>query len=469
MIVLRGVAVACALVAIACRGDHKTIQRAKDAGAATVVDHPVPGSGTGSAAEVHYTAEVEPDDDRDHAASLPLGAGAQGTIAGDTDVDVYKLSLPAAGMVAIQLDAIDDTDLVLEVQNALGEVVARSDRGPAKTSEGVPNLGLAKGDWFVVVKPFVKPKPRPKKKKGKADAPPDAAPAVVESAPYHLTAQTVAPADFTEREPDDDAGAAGELFPGDTVKGWIGWTGDVDVWKLSLEALGQRNAVDLDVSAVPGVALTVEVLDGTGKSVLVRKGARGGPVSIKSLLAAVAEGQPPFEYIKLSGDKSNPIDPYSVHVAARLLDLDEEVEPNDTIDHATPLRPAGAPAQDSGTMRASHAAGDVDWFGLDAAPGEQILDVSVEAPEGADIVVEAHGGDGALLARADAGGPGVKEHLSGVTVPANTAVRIKVEVKPDKKETGEPHDYSLRWSISPAEGAPMPPEEPNDTSTRDAR
>jgi hypothetical protein len=454
--------VAVALALGACKGGKKTIQRAKDGGApVAVVDKPV----TNGGGEVRYTPETEPDDDRDHASALPLGGGAQGTIAGDADVDVYKLTMTAPGMVSIQTDALDGVDLILELQNGAGEVVARSDRGPAKTSEGVPNLALQKGDWYVVVRPFVKPKPKPRHKgKGKGDAPAaiDAGAEVVESPAYHVTAQAVAPADLTEREPDDDAGAASEVFLGDTVKGWIGWTGDVDVWKLSLEGLGQRNALDLDVAAVPGVALTVEVLDGTGKSLLVRKGVRNGPVSVKSLLAAVADGQPPYHYVKVSGDKSNPVDAYTLHVAGRLLDLDEEAEPNDTIDHATPLR-VNATA-DSGTMRAAHAAGDVDWFGLDAAPVDQLLDVSVEAPAGTDIVVEAHAQDGRLLGSADAGKVGEREHLSGVTIPANTAVRIKVEAKPDKKDTGEPRDYSLRWSISPAEGAPMPPEEKDEPS-----
>jgi len=446
------------VVLAACKGGKNTIQRAKDGGApVAVVEHPV-GSGGG---EVHYTAESEPNDDRDHATALALGAGAQGTIAGDADVDVFALHLDAPGMVSIQTDALDTVDLIMEVQNASGEVVAKSDRGPAKTSEGAPNLGLTKGDWFVVVKPFVKPAKKPPKRKG---APPPAAidaGAVEESTPYHVTAQLVAPADLTEREPDNDAGAASDVFLGDTVKGWIGWAGDVDVWKLSLEGLGQRNALDLDLAAVPGVALTLEVLDGSGKSLLVRRGVRGGAVSVKSLLAAVADGQPPYHYLKISADKSNPVDAYTLHVAGRLLDLDEEAEPNDAIDKATPLRVV--PTADSGTMRAAHTAGDVDWFSLDAGDGDQLLDVSVEAPSGTDIVVEAHAQDGHLLATADNGKVGEREHLSGVTIPANTSVRIKIEAKADKKDTGEPRDYSLRWSISPAEGAPMPPEEKNET------
>jgi len=436
----------------------KAILRAKDAAPpVALVDKPVTST-------VKVSAEVEPDDDLAHASPLALGGGAQGTIAGDADVDVYKLQVPSAGMVAIAVDGVEGLDLIVEVENAAGEVVARSDRGGANVAEGMPNLGLTKGDWFVVVKPFVKPVRHRRTKRGKA--PPDAAPAaVVESPQYHLTAREVAPADLTEREPDDDDGAASELFLGDTVRGWIGWNGDVDVWKLSLEGLGQRNALDLDVAAEPGVTLSVEVLDGAGQSLLTRHGIKSGPVSVKGLVASVADGQPPFHYIKISGKRSNPIDAYSLHVAGRLLDLDEEAEPNDTPDKATPLR--ATPNAASGTMHAVHVAGDVDWFGLDPADGATILDVTVDPPPGADVTLTAKDDGGKTLATADAGGAGVRERLSGVMIPAHTAVRIEVAVKPDKQDTGEPREYQLRWSVSPSDGVPMPPEETGPADGKD--
>jgi hypothetical protein len=68
-----------------------------------------------------------------------------------------------------------------------------------------------------------------------------------------------------EREPDDDRGAAIELILGDTVTGYLGWTGDADVWKLSVETLSDKNAIDVEVSAVEGLMLTVEIADGIGQ------------------------------------------------------------------------------------------------------------------------------------------------------------------------------------------------------------
>jgi hypothetical protein len=381
-------------------------------------------------------------------------------MAGDADRDVYKLHLDQPAMVTLALDGID-ADLILEVASADGTLIAKSDRGPAKVAEGMPDLGLARGDYTVTVRAFARPakpvkKPKPPKGKHKDDPPPpDAAPPpVVESSAYHLTAAVVAPADATEREPDDDTGSASEVFLGDTVHGWVGWSGDVDLWKLSLEGLGQRNALDLDVGAVPGVALTVELLDGAGHTLLARHGAKGAGVAIGRVQAAITPGQPPYHYIKISGDRSNPLDGYALTVAGRVLDLDEEAEPNDQPEQASALA-ADATAQ-TGTMRAAFAPGDVDWFTLPAATEDTMLDLTVEAPPDVDLAISART-DAGVLGTADAGKAGVRERLS-VTIPAKAQVRIQITGKPDKHAPPEPRDYQLRWSVSPA-APPMPPEE----------
>lgn len=454
---MRRFARGCAGIAIAlaaCKGKSDRVVRGKDAaGPVAVVDRT-------AQPELSLTAEVEPNDDAAHASPLALGGGAQGTIAGDADRDLYKLHVEQPAMVALALDGID-ADLILEVAAADGTLIAKSDRGPAKTAEGMPNLGLGRGDYTVTVRAFVKPvkKPKPAKptkpRRGDPPPPPDAAPPpVVESAAYHLTAAIVAPADATEREPDDDTGAASEVFLGDSVHGWVGWGGDVDLWKLSLEGLGQRNALDIDVTGVPGVALTVELLDGAGHTLLSRRGAKGAPVAIGRVQAAITDGQPPYHYIKIAGDRSNPVDGYTLTIAGRVLDLDEEAEPNDQPERAT-LLTADATAT-SGTMRAAFAPGDVDWFTLAPAPDDTLLDLTVEAPPDIDLALTARTDTG-VLGTADAGKAGVRERLS-VTVPKGAQVRVQVSAKPDKHAPTEPRDYQVRWSLSPA-APPMPPEE----------
>ena len=155
---MRRFARGCAGIAIAlaaCKGKSERVVRGKDAaGPVAVVDRT-------AQPELSLTAEVEPNDDPAHAGPLALGGGAQGTMAGDADRDVYKLHVEQPAMIALALDGID-ADLVLEVAAADGTLLAKSDRGPAKTAEGMPNLGLGRGDYLVTVRAFVKPVKKPK-------------------------------------------------------------------------------------------------------------------------------------------------------------------------------------------------------------------------------------------------------------------------------------------------------------------
>jgi len=449
----RRAALAFALMALVagCK-EKRRIRRSGDAGAAVESVDPSGDS------EVLYTPEREPNDTEAAASALAVPGGAQGSLEGEADVDVYRIDIAADGMLHLELDGSAEADLILELRDSTGAVVARSDRGPVKIAEGLPNAPVTKGTYYAAVRAFVKPRKPPKKKGGPdAGSPPEpAGPAPA----YKLSARLEAPQPLAEREPNGDTGAAGDLYLADQVKGWIGWTGDVDVWKLSLEALGAENAMDIEVVSVPGLVLTVEVLDAAGRPLIVRKGAKDGPVAIRSFVAATGEGAPPFHYIKISADRSNPADAYTLKITPRLLDLDEETEPNDVPEKASALRTAAA-GTDSGTLRAQYVSGDVDHFLLDASPTPTLLDVTVEAPEGVDIIVEIRAQGGAGLGQSDAGKAGERERLSGVTIPAGTPVVIAVKAKPGKGDSGEPREYQVRWSLSPADdSAPMPPEEP---------
>jgi hypothetical protein len=458
------VAVAICGVLVGCgKGDDRRIKRDRDAGPPVkVVDK---GASTARSAG----DEREPNGGDAEANPVAVNSLIRGTIDGETDVDMFRVTVPSNGQLRVQVGGIDGVDLALELRDARGAVLAKSDRGPAGTIEGMPNAGVVAGEYVVVVKEFVKarPKPKPAKKpKGKKDkkaaAPaPDAGPVgrVGPSPQYALTIDLLdAPAELTEIEPDDDPGAAVEVLLADTVRGWIGWSGDVDVWKLSLEGVGDRYALDVEVAGVDGVALTVEVLDAAGAPLQTRKGAKAGPVSIESLIPIVGPDQPPWHYVKISGDRSNPESPYELRFTTRLLDADEEAEPNDDPAKATPLR--FDTVATSGAMRATYVAGDVDRFVLDAQPEAVLLDVGVEPPPGVDIKLEIAALGGALIAAGDAAPAGKRERLSGVAIPAGTAAVVSVLVaKPAKGDGGELRAYRLTWSFA-AGDLPMPPEEP---------
>lgn len=444
--------VAVVLGAAGCKGKER-IRRSDDAGP------PVERVDPSLLGEVLYGAEHEPNETAAEASSLAIPGGVQGVLDGEIDVDLYALEVAADGMLHLELSAVPELDLILEIRDAQGVVLARSDRGGAGIAEGIPNLGVSAGSYLAAVREFVKPRKTPRTKKGARPPPVDAAPVGRQgpSAPYRLSARIEPVQALAERERNDDLGSAGDLFLADQVRGFVGWAGDLDVWKLSLEGLGTQNAVDVEVSGVPGLVLGLEILDATGKPVVARKGGKDGPVAIRSLVAAPAEGAPPFLHVKVSADRSNPVDAYTLRVAPRLLDLDEEAEPNDSPERATALRAAGA---ESGTMRASYGAGDVDTFAVEATTGPLLLDASVEAPGGVDFALEARGPGGALLGSADTGKAGERERLSGVVIAAGTTAIVTVSAKVAKGDTGEAREYQLRWSVSPADDTPpMPPEE----------
>jgi len=105
---------------------------------------------------------------------------------------------------------------------------------------------------------------------------------------------------------------------------------DKDVWKLSLEALSAKNAIDIEVGSVEGLALELVVADHLGQTVLDRKAPRGAALVVRGLLPIIPQGAPPFHYLTVRGDKSNPETPYQLKVSEHTIATDAELEPDDT-------------------------------------------------------------------------------------------------------------------------------------------
>lgn len=458
-------AVVLVLALAACgKGGGKRIHRDRDAGAAGPI--------TRGASPLGATDEREPNNDAASASPLPPGHLARGTLDGETDVDVYRVAVAGNGQLRVALTGLDGVDLALELRDATGAVLAKSDRGPALTTEGFPNFGVHKGDYLLFVKEFVKPrkKPKPPKKpakskgKGKDAVAVDAAPAPVgrvgPSPIYELAVEVLDAPDLQELEPDDDAGSGVEMMLADSVRGWIGWTGDVDVWKVPLDGMAPGYALDLELTGVEGVTFTVAVQDAGGAAVLTRKGAKNGGVSVSGLVPSLGAGAAPYHLVRISADRSNPDVTYDLRVTTRLLDTDEEAEPNNEVAAATPLR--GDLATTSGAMRASYALGDVDRFVLDAQAEPGLLDVAIEPPTGVPVEVSLAAGEVALGAAA-AAKVGDRVRLTGVAIPAGQPVVVTVKAaKATKSDSGEARPYRLTWSLSPATELPMPPEEPSE-------
>jgi hypothetical protein len=427
-------AVALGAVVAGC-GKKPTHHRDRDAAAVEVVTAPtVPDGGNRGAA----SEEIEPNDSDEVATVLALGATVHGKIDPDGDVDRFRIDVTQPGALSVLLDGHDGLDAVLEIADASGTVIARSDRSGARLREGVPNLGVTPGRYIAIVT-AKKPAPPvpPRKRAPKRTAPEPAKPI---GGPYEITAGMAAVAAGFEHEPDDDRGEANELIAGDTGSGYIGWSGDADVWKLSVEALSAKNALDLELSAVEGVALSLEISDGIGQSITARKGPRGGPLVVRGFVPAVAQGAPPFVYLTVRGDRSNPETAYQIRATAKLIAPDAEVEPNDTPETATVV-----PA-DRKALRAHWSTGDVDCFAIPPADTARTFDVSLDTPRDVDLALEMVI-DGKLIEKVDHPGKGAAEKLVA-KIPARARAVIRVRGSDAAGEAG--------YEIAFTEGAAPP-------------
>jgi hypothetical protein len=435
-----GIALALCVLSLAACGSKKKQKRSFDAAAVEVVT----ATSDGGFAPAP-TDEVEPNDGEDTATPLGLGATTRGRIEPETDVDNYKLTVTEAGALTVELSAVDGMDLLLEIQDAGGTSLAKSDRGGVRVKEGVPNLGVTPGAYRVIVRAKKQPAPKPKAlpKKGKkgaaAPAPEPATPApAAGTAPvYELSAKVSSVVGNLEKEPDDDNGTAMDLIVGDAASGYVGWQGDADVWKLSVETLSKTNAIDIEISAVEGIALAAELTDGVGQLLVARKAPRSTPLVIRGLVPVVADGGPPFHYLLIKADKSNPETAYQLKVTAKVPNPDTEIEPDDTIDKPMPI------PEDRTVVHATWTPGDVDCFAVAPDANARTLDITIDTPDTADLEVEMFV-DGKSVAKSEHPGKGVIEKVSA-PVPANAHAVVKVR--------GTDASAESAYDVSVAEGA----------------
>lgn len=420
-------------------GNKKRQTRSSDAPPVELVS--VGALSDGGVAKAGETEEREPNDGADVASQLAAGVTVRGRIDPDVDVDYYRIEVAQAGGLSVQLGPAAGADLTLEIEDAGGTQLARSDRGAANVSEGVPNLGVTPGRYTAIVRK--KPTPAPKKqartRKGAPAA--SAEPPAAAGPPYTITAQVAPFAKGGEREPDDDRGTANDLIAGDVVTGYVGWNGDVDVWKLSVEALTAKNALDLELSPVENVTFAVEIADGVGQPLVSRKAPRGAGLVIRGLLPVVAQGAPPYHYVTVRGVGSNPEAAYQLKIAGRPVGTDPEIEPNDTPDKAMPI-----PADRTVIRDATWTPGDVDCYLIPPDPAARSVDVQVDTPAEADLRVElvVNG----KSSTADQRGKGVPEKISG-QVPEDGRVVVCVRGS-DASQEGR---YNLGFKDGPAKGS----------------
>jgi hypothetical protein len=383
--------------------------------------------------------EKEPNDEAGNAQPLTPPAAVRGRIEKAGDRDVYQLEIQTPGTLSARLTAVEDADLILDLEDVTGSVLASADAGPAKTAEGIPNYAVKPGTYRIAIREFVK---RPKKGK--------AVPRSTASAPYTLQVELGAPpAEGDEVEPNDDVSYAGDLPLGGAARGFIGWNKDVDVFRVSLEGAGDDVALSIDVDGVPRLGLRVAVLDATGALLIERQGRTGEPVALRNV--AIKDGDT-LVYVSLTAAKGNDTDRYVVHAGTVPFELDEEAEPNDKPATANPL--SDVPGADGGTRVGFLGRSDADCFKLDPAPADRRLSASVEPPGEVDAELTVVDPAGApLVPAANKGKRGAAERVADVRIPASAPAFVCAKALAGDSATDR---YRLRWSVVPDEAVLVP-------------
>ncbi len=399
-------------------------------------------------------AEAEPNNDPKSAQALAAPMLVAGTLSDATDVDMYAFTVDKPSVVAFT--AVSAGDLVVELRDGAGTIVAKSDRGGNAVAEGVPNFPVAKGRYVIAVKAFRKAEPA-KSKTAKPSNPKPAETAAVgvsappaSAVPYELqatlTATGATATTGVELEPNLDAGTANDLFIGEAATGYLGWTGDVDVWKLSVEGLAARNALDFELSAVEGVTPTITILDAVGRPLAQRAGSKGRMLAIRNVVPVVGTNVPPFFFVAVSAERSNPQLAYRLSVVARVLGGNEELEPNDGNLTAQPL-------QLGQKIAASWQLGDADSFVIAAEPISRRVTISITPTQGADLVGEVLVANQAVVEFNHHGNGG--SETVDVDLPAGAETFVHVHGNPKRKPVEGPYEIAVEL----AHGDPMPTEQ----------
>jgi hypothetical protein len=175
------------------------------------------------------TVEREPNNTPGYANLLPLGSPLRGTIGklgadGHGDVDYFRI--PAGkGRRAVdaRLEGIPNVDLVLELYDAQGRRIAKSDERGRGLGEWLQPTTIGPAESYLAVREFWVQGEKPTE-----DA----------SDPYTLTVRWGAPQAGWEIEPDDWPAAATPVAAPGRVRGYLGRADDQDWFAVTVERPG---------------------------------------------------------------------------------------------------------------------------------------------------------------------------------------------------------------------------------------
>jgi hypothetical protein len=203
-------------------------------------------------AEKPVSAEVEPNDTPGYANLLASGRPVRGAIGallegGNADVDYFRIPVGHGARVAgARLDGVPGLDLVLELFDAQGRRLGKSDAHGRGGGEWLQPISIGPAEAFVAVREVWVQGEKP------IEAPNDA---------YVLTVTWGPPATGWEVEPNDWPAAATPVPPGTSMRGYLGDPDDKDWFAITPATSGRLR---VHVTAPDGVDIVLRE-DGEGK------------------------------------------------------------------------------------------------------------------------------------------------------------------------------------------------------------
>ncbi len=254
---------------------------------------------------------------------------------------------------------------------------------------------------------------------------------------YTLSVQNIRLENRMELEPDGTPEQALRLYHEEPMKGWFHELKDEDWYRIEpLDLAGTALAEDVPpalniiLSAVPGVDSMLEVLESDGETVLDRYdfGGRGEGEEIPN--RPLPDRAVFLRVVALHG--ANPNAPYTLQ-ARPVMGDGMEREPNDTLEEATPWK-----VSDGQEIRGYLApAKDKDCFLF----SEPLPSLEVVAPRNRGILIQARDSDGLIYLRRE-----MDEGASSTVVLDRPGTLLCLESAESSQSAGLVSPYTLRLS-----------------------
>lgn len=411
--------------------------------------------------------EKEPNDSAASALVLERTSVVEANLGADPqkpDVDWYVLKAALPRTVDFQATCPNGGDISLEVVDETGTVLATVNAGGVGATERYPNVDVSSKTFVRVVG----------LKKGVGGA-------------YTVTAKFAERMPGYELEPNERKVDASPVALGQAISGTIGHGNDVDYFRYELpsdeppapvEAEDAGEAVDagtsdagvapekrlalrVDISAVEGVSVELQILTEAEAVLFSAKSKENGPLSLRNVGVRAADRviylavrSTPLGAAKDAKKGFNADVSYTLTVAPEDTSGNAEFEPNDELGRATELPPN---SYRDGFISPK---GDVDVFRL-VTDGPSIAKLQVSGVDKVDLVLSVvqavEGKPDEVLLKANEGVAREPEQLNNVACNGVCFIRVeaaakKVDGKWVKEDENADQAYRLSATVVPDDG-----------------